>query len=85
MSNIIAEAKYRMVIMLNVTLPEASKYVTSRRFVNCAQPKCGSKNIRLNISGEDNTNEENHILDSMHCYRLPLMLLLLLEVRNNHR
>ena len=61
MDNIIAESSDTMINSLNFGLPETSQYITSRRFVNffpsgsnIYSPNQGNKNIRFNISADDN-------------------------------
>ena len=61
MDNIIAESSDAMVNSLNFGLPATSQYVTSRNFAkffpsgsNVYNPNAGNKNIRFNISADDN-------------------------------
>ena len=61
MENIIAESSDEMINALNFGLPSTSQYITSRRFVNffpsgsnVYAPNQGNKNIRFNISADDN-------------------------------
>ena len=61
MDNIISESSDQMINQLNFGLPETSQYITSRRFVNffpsgsnVYAPNQGNKNIRFNISADDN-------------------------------
>ena len=62
MDNIVAESQDTMINSLNFGLPETSQYITARRFVNffpsgsnVYNPNAGNKNIRFNISADDNT------------------------------
>ena len=61
MDNIVAESSDVMINSLNFGLPETSQYITNRRFVNffpsgsnVYNPNAGNKNIRFNISADDN-------------------------------
>ena len=61
MDNIISESSDQMINQLNFGLPETSQYITSRRFVNffpsgsnVYAPNQGNKNIRFNLSADDN-------------------------------
>ena len=61
MDNIISESSDEMINSLNFGLPSTSQYITSRRFVNffpsgsnVYAPNQGNKNIRFNISADDN-------------------------------
>ena len=61
MENIVAESNGEMIISLNFGLPSTSQYITSRRFVNffpsgsnVYNANSGNKNIRFNISEDDN-------------------------------
>ena len=61
MDNIVAESNDEMINALNFGLPSTSQYITSRRFVNffpsgsnVYAPNQGNKNIRFNLSADDN-------------------------------
>ena len=61
MDNIVAESNDEMINSLNFGLPSTSQYITSRRFVNffpsgsnVYNANSGNKNIRFNISADDN-------------------------------
>ena len=63
MDSIIAESSDEMINSLNFGLPATSQYITSRKFViffyqvvgsNVYNPNAGNKNIRFNISADDN-------------------------------
>ena len=61
MDNIVAESSDVMINSLNFGLPETSQYITARKFANffpsgsnVYNPTAGNKNIRFNISADDN-------------------------------
>ena len=65
MENIVAESTDEMINSLNFGLPSTSQYIQSRKFSNfyCSgsnvyNANAGNKNIRFNISADDN----NYIL-----------------------